>query len=86
MAWLFGARSYGTVMGMMAIIMQPFAMIVMRLVGEVHDRTGSYAPAFSVFVVMALIAIGMIYLVRPDPPPADDDALLAGRPAESAGS
>ena len=67
MAWVFGARSYGTVMGMMAIIMQPFAIVIVRAVGEVHDRTGSYAPAFSVFIVMALIAIVLISRVRPTP-------------------
>lgn len=68
MAWLFGARSYGTVMGMMAIIMQPFAIITMRFIGEVHDRTGTYIPAFTVFIILALTAIGLISLLRPEQP------------------
>lgn len=67
MAWLFGARSYGTVMGMMAIIMQPFAVVAMRFIGEVYDRTGSYVPAFGVFIALALTAIILISRLRPDP-------------------
>lgn len=66
MAWLFGARSYGTVMGLMAIIMQPFAVVAMRFIGEVYDRTGSYVPAFAVFIVLALIAIALISRLRPE--------------------
>ncbi len=68
-AWLFGARSYGSVMGMMAIIMQPFAIVTMRFIGEVHDRSGSYVPAFGVFIALAFSAIVLVVLVRP---PRDD--------------
>lgn len=80
MAWLFGARSYGTVMGMMAIIMQPFAVITMRFIGEVYDRTGSYVPAFSLFVVLALTAIGLISLLRPEPRGMEDDTSAGSQP------
>lgn len=71
MAWLFGARSYGSVMGMMAIIMQPFAIIATRFIGEAYDRTGSYTPAFAVFIVLALSAIGLISMLRPECRPND---------------
>ncbi len=64
MAWLFGARSYGTVMGLMTIIMQPFAMVALRFIGEVHDRTGSYIPAFATFIALVVTAIVLIWLVR----------------------
>lgn len=79
MAWLFGARSYGTVMGMMAIIMQPFAVVTMRFIGEVYDRSGSYVPAFGVFIALALIAIVLISRLRPEPPldPAAPDYAAA---------
>lgn len=65
LAWLFGARSYGTVMGLMAVIMQPFAMIAMRFIGVVFDETGSYLPAFSTFIVLDIVAILLICMVRP---------------------
>lgn len=78
MAWLFGARSYGTVMGMMAIIMQPFAVVAMRFIGEVYDHTGSYVPAFGVFIALALTAIVLISRLRPEPP---TDPALSAEPA-----
>lgn len=66
MAWLFGARSYGSVMGLMAIIMQPFAVITTRFIGVVHDRTGSYSAAFALFIVLAIVAIGLVSRLKPD--------------------
>ena len=55
-ATVFGARSYGTIMGLMALVMQPISMAAVRFVGEAHDRTGSYDFAFFVFIGMALLA------------------------------
>lgn len=48
LAWQFGSRSYGVVMGLMSIVIQVFAIVSMRFVGQVYDSTGSYLPAFSV--------------------------------------
>jgi len=76
-AWLFGARSYGAVMGIMAIIMQPFAIAMMRFIGEVHDRSGSYVPAFAVFIALALCAMLLVSRVRA---PVCDDGDVASRP------
>ncbi len=75
LAWLFGARSYGSVMGMMAIIMQPFAMLTMRFIGQVYDQTGTYVPAFVAFIAMDVIAIILIALVRPDSGKNDETML-----------
>lgn len=66
LAWLFGARSYGTVMGLMAVIMQPFAMVAMRFIGVVYDETGNYIPAFMTFIVLDLLAVFLIFMVRPN--------------------
>ncbi len=66
MAWLFGARSYGTVMGFMSIIMQPFAIATLRFIGEIHDRTGTYLPAFGVFIGLALLACALVWLLKPE--------------------
>ncbi|MCK9563184.1 MAG: MFS transporter, partial [Bacteroidales bacterium] len=65
-AWLFGARSYGTVMGLMSIVIQILAVVSMRFVGEVYDRTGSYLPAFSVYIGLVLLSIALIAMLRPD--------------------
>lgn len=75
MAWLFGARSYGTVMGLMMIIMQPFAVVALRFIGEVYDRSGSYIPAFGIFIGLVITAIVLIRLIRFDDPatPARSD-------------
>lgn len=67
MAWLFGARSYGTVMGLMMIIMQPCAVVLLRFIGEVYDRTGSYVPAFSIFIGLVITAIVLVWMVRLKP-------------------
>jgi len=64
-AWVFGVRSYGTCIGLMAIVMQPFAMVSVRFIGEVYDRTGSYVPAFGTFIGLVMLAIVLINLVRP---------------------
>jgi sugar phosphate permease len=62
-ATVFGARSYGTIMGSMALVMQPISMGAVRFVGEAHDRTGSYDLAFYVFMGMALVAYFLISLI-----------------------
>ena len=59
-ATVFGARSYGTIMGSMALVMQPISMGAVRFVGEAHDRTGSYDFAFYVFMGMAIFAYILI--------------------------
>lgn len=74
MAWLFGARSFGTIMGAMTIITNPFAIVALRYVGEVHDRTGSYVPAFGVFIGMVVLSVILILLLK-----GDDRHKKAGR-------
>ncbi len=65
MAWLFGAGSYGTVMGFMSIIMQPFAMVTLRFIGQMYDQSGSYVPAFGVFIALALLTSALVWLLKP---------------------
>jgi MFS family permease len=66
-SWLFGARSFGTVMGVMMIITNPLAMVAYRVIGSVHDEFGSYVPAFAGFIVMVLVATALILMLRPEP-------------------
>jgi MFS family permease len=73
-SWLFGPRSFGTVMGVMMIITNPLAIIALRVIGEVHDRYDSYVPAFGGFIVIVVIAMVLIANLKP---PSDDSAELA---------
>jgi MFS family permease len=66
-SWLFGPRSFGTVMGVMMIITNPLAMVAYRVIGSVRDDFGSYVPAFGGFIVMVLVATVLIWMLRPEP-------------------
>jgi len=63
-AWSFGVRSYGTVMGAMTILMKPIAMLALYFIGTVHDRTGNYEQGFVVFLVGVCVAVGFVFALR----------------------
>jgi len=64
-AWLYGSRSYGTIMGIMTLMMiKPLGMIALRFIGEVHDRTGTYDPAFTTLIGAVLLAMLLIWMIR----------------------
>lgn len=52
----FGIAAFGAIMGMMIPMQMPLNIIGLRYVGHVYDSTGSYAPAFGVFLAMVVIA------------------------------
>lgn len=79
LAWLFGPRSYGTIMGLMTIPMKGFSMASVRFVGEVHDRTGSYEGAFVFFAVAIMLSMAMVWMVRP--PRSENLTMAAPQPA-----
>lgn len=60
----FGANSFGSVMGWANFAMQPITILYLRVIGESHDRTGSYNLAFIVFSGAILIAIWLILSIR----------------------
>lgn len=64
-AWLFGTRSYGAVMGLMQIVIQPCAVLGVRFIGDIYDYTGSYIPAFALFIVLVITAIVLVTMVKP---------------------
>jgi len=79
MAWAFGARSYGTVMGTMAVMKMPLSILALRFAGESFDRTGSYDLAFSAFIVGVVLATGLIFALRePEPHTAEIPLRTAG--------
>lgn len=61
----FGSLSFGSVMGTMSLIVMPLSIFSVRFIGEVYDRSGSYAPAFWAFIGFALLAALLIAAVRP---------------------
>jgi MFS family permease len=54
----FGRRSFGTVLGLMGLIYQPFAIAATQLVGRVQDHAGSYGPAFAALMAVVALAGG----------------------------
>ena len=66
LAWLFGSKSYGTIMGLMTVILKLFSIVAVRFIGEVHDATGSYVTAFWIFMGAVVVASVLIALLRPE--------------------
>lgn len=66
LAWLFGSANYGMIMGTMTIIFKGISIVTVRFIGEVHDASGSYHPAFYVFMAMVAAGVVLISLVRPE--------------------
>ncbi len=60
----FGLAQMGTVIGLMSSAMMPFTLAGLHLVGAVYDATGSYVPAFNIFLVALAIAGALILPVR----------------------
>ena len=63
-AQLFGAKTYGTVIGAMGLVIQPLSIVALRFIGEVHDRTGDYSLGFLTFAIAALLALAFVMLIR----------------------
>jgi fucose permease len=66
LAWLFGTKSYGTVMGAMTIITKGMAIVAVRFIGEVYDTTGSYIPGFVVFIGAVMVAMILAAMLKPE--------------------
>jgi MFS family permease len=58
----FGGTSYGTVMGAAGVIMNIWSIVMLRGIGEVHDRTGSYNLAFEILIGAVLLSIILILI------------------------
>ena len=64
-AWLFGSKSFGAIMGIMTIPLNLLGIAALRFVGEVYDATGSYAVGFMVFIATILLSMVMVTFIRP---------------------
>ncbi len=56
----FGAERLGAMMGAAGPVMVPFQLAGFPFAASVFDRTGSYAPAFVTFLVLYVLAFGII--------------------------
>ncbi len=64
-AELFQGRGYGTIFGTLNLATGLGAGIGPWLTGAIYDRTGSYAPAFSLAIALSLGSIVCIWLAAP---------------------
>lgn len=60
----FGPRSFATVTGAMYPITLIWCALLVRLAGEIFDRTGSYHGAFATFLVLQIVAAILLFCVR----------------------
>ena len=60
----FGRFAFGRVMGLMSPCMLPIQMLGVPFAGYVFDRTGSYEPAFRIFIALYGVAIGVLVFLR----------------------
>jgi MFS family permease len=61
----FGLLSFGTVSGLAGLFTMSGAAFGPMLAGFIYDVTGSYQPAFTIFAVLSILAIVVIYFARP---------------------
>jgi MFS family permease len=66
----WGREAFARVMGLMSPLMSPLVMAAVAVPGFVHDRTGSYALAFQIFLVALALAGTALALLRVPSRPA----------------
>jgi MFS family permease len=64
-AWLFGVRSHGVLLGTIAFGFTIGAALGPLLTGYIFDVTGSYQAAFVTFAVLNVFALLLMALIRP---------------------
>ena len=65
MADRFGLAAFGTVRGLMVPVMSLVGAVSVRFIGEVYDRTGGYEVGLWTYLVLGVLASGMVYSTRP---------------------
>jgi len=66
----FGRKAFGSIEGTSMIFLTPVGVVAPIYAGWVYDNTGSYIPAFTLFVVLFTISAVLISLAYPPKPPA----------------
>ncbi|MBM3596283.1 MAG: MFS transporter, partial [Alphaproteobacteria bacterium] len=65
MADRFGLAAFGTVRGLMVPVMSLVGAVSVRFIGEVYDRTGGYEVGLWTYLVLGVLASGMVFSTRP---------------------
>lgn len=65
----FGLRSLAPIYGAMMLALLPGGALGPLFAAAVHDRTGSYAPAFATFAALNLLALSSLFFLRREAPP-----------------
>ncbi|MDG2003277.1 MAG: MFS transporter [Novosphingobium sp.] len=60
----FGIAAFGSVRGLIAPITAVIGAVGIRFIGEVFDRTGDYDVGFGAFIVVDLVAAGLLFATR----------------------
>ena len=61
----FGLKSFATVSGISGLFTMSGAAFGPMLAGFIYDATDSYRMAFTIFAVLSIMAIGVIFFARP---------------------
>jgi MFS family permease len=73
----FGAANIGRIRGTALLFGLGLSAIAGPATGIVHDQTGSYTEAWTVAtVLLAIVALIILFTPRPAPPPAPDESML----------
>jgi MFS family permease len=65
----FGVRHLAQIYGLLMLTLLPGGTLGPGFAGFVHDRTGSYVPAFQTFAVLNAVAFLLLFLVRDERAP-----------------
>lgn len=66
----FGRKAFGSISGASQLLITPIGVIAPAYVGWLYDTSGSYMFAFTLFLVMLIVAAILMFFVRPPKPPA----------------
>ena len=66
----FGRKAFASIQGTSMVFTAPVALLAPVYTGWIHDTTGSYITAFTLFAVLSALAAFLISLIRPPKPPA----------------
>ncbi|MBW1803165.1 MAG: MFS transporter [Deltaproteobacteria bacterium] len=65
----FGRKAYGAIEGTALLFEFPITLLAPVYAGWIHDTTGNYRSAFTLFALLAAVAAFLMCFVRPPKPP-----------------
>ncbi len=62
---IFGIRAHGTILGIVVCFGTTGGAVGPIFTGQLFDMTGSYATAFSLFILISACSLGILSLLKP---------------------